>query len=99
MLEPLLNKIAGLQACNFITKRLQHNCFPLNIVKFVRTAFLQNKSGGCFCKHPSKHLLNISYYWCGHLALDVCTTFTFSSFQKRILILHVLLNTLKTKQK
>ena len=28
-----------LQACNFIKNRLQHECFPLNIAKFLRTAF------------------------------------------------------------
>ena len=33
------------QACNFIKKRLQHNCFPVNIAKFLRTPFLQNTSG------------------------------------------------------
>ena len=26
--------VAGLKACNFIKKRLQHRCFPVNIVKF-----------------------------------------------------------------
>ena len=26
MLEPLLNKVTGLKACNFIKKRLQHRC-------------------------------------------------------------------------
>ena len=35
VLEPLFNKFAGLQAGNFITKRLQHRCFPLNIAKFL----------------------------------------------------------------
>ena len=30
----------GIEACNFIKKRLQHRCFPANIVKFLRTAFL-----------------------------------------------------------
>ena len=29
----------GLQACNIIKKRLQHRCFPVNIAKFLRTAF------------------------------------------------------------
>ena len=29
----------GLKACNFIKKRLQHRCFPVNIAKFLRTAF------------------------------------------------------------
>ena len=29
-----------LKACNFIKTRLQHRCFPVNISKFLRTAFL-----------------------------------------------------------
>ena len=36
------NKVAGLQACNFIKKRLQHKCFPKNIAKFLRTTILKN---------------------------------------------------------
>ena len=27
----------GLQACNFIKRRLQHRCFPVNIAKFLLT--------------------------------------------------------------
>ena len=34
----------GLQACNFIRKRLQQRCFPVNIAKFLRTGF--------FTEHP-----------------------------------------------
>ena len=30
MLESLFNKVAGLKACNFIKKRLQHGCFPVS---------------------------------------------------------------------
>ena len=45
MFEPLFNKIPGF---NFIKKRLQHRCFPVNIVNCLRTAFLRNTSGGCF---------------------------------------------------
>ena len=37
------------QACNVI-KNTWHRCFPVNFVKFLRTSFLQNTSGGCFCK-------------------------------------------------
>ena len=33
------NKIAGLQACNSIKKRLQQSCFFVNIDKFFRTTF------------------------------------------------------------
>ena len=33
----------------WIKKNLQHRCFPVNIAKFLRTGFLRNFSGGCFC--------------------------------------------------
>ena len=31
-----------LQACNFIKKRFQHRCLPVNIAKFLKTANLKN---------------------------------------------------------
>ena len=49
MLESLFNKTADLKACNLIRKRILHRCFLVNIAKFLRTAFLPNMSGGCFC--------------------------------------------------
>ena len=39
VLESLFNKVAGLKACNFIKKRLQYSCFPVNIAKMLRKAF------------------------------------------------------------
>ena len=30
------------EACNFIKKRLQHRCFPVNIQKFVRIPIMKN---------------------------------------------------------
>ena len=39
-----LNKVAVLQACNFVKKRLQHRCFPVDIAKFLRTPILKNIS-------------------------------------------------------
>ena len=30
------------QVCNFIKKRLQHRCFPVNIAKFLKTPNLKN---------------------------------------------------------
>ena len=33
-LETLFNKVAGLQACNFIEKRLQHRYFSVHIANF-----------------------------------------------------------------
>ena len=38
MLKSLFNKVAGLQACNFIKKRFLSRSFPVNIAKFLRTA-------------------------------------------------------------
>ena len=35
------SKNTGLQPCNFIKKRLQHRCFPVKFVKFLRTAILK----------------------------------------------------------
>ena len=40
------NKVAGLWACNFIKKRLQHRCFPVNIVKFLRAPILRTAVSG-----------------------------------------------------
>ena len=39
MLESLLKKVAGLEARKYIKRRLQDRCFPVNIAKFLRTAF------------------------------------------------------------
>ena len=36
------NKVAARKACNFIKKRLQHRCFPVNIAKFLITPVLKN---------------------------------------------------------
>ena len=37
VLESLLNKVSGPQACNFIKKRLQHRCFSVGFAKFLGT--------------------------------------------------------------
>ena len=42
VLESLLNKVARLQACNFIKNRLQSRCFYVNIAKFLRTPILNS---------------------------------------------------------
>ena len=41
VLDFLFNKVAVLKAYNFIKKRLQHRCFPVNIAKILRTAFFK----------------------------------------------------------
>ena len=40
VLGSLFNKVAALKAYSFIKKRLQHRCFPVNIAKFLKTAFI-----------------------------------------------------------
>ena len=42
MLESVFNKIAGVQAYNFIEKRLQQRCFPVEIPEFLGTPILRN---------------------------------------------------------
>ena len=41
-LESLFNKVADLQSCNCIIKRLQHRCFPASIAIILRTTILKN---------------------------------------------------------
>ena len=42
MSEFLFNKIASLQGCNFIKKKIQHRCFRVKFEKFLRTLILKN---------------------------------------------------------
>ena len=53
VLESLFNKYAGLKACNFIKKRLQHRFFPVKFAKILRTPF--------FTEHVRWLLLEISH--------------------------------------
>ena len=39
--ESLFNNVASLKTCNFIKKRLQHKCFPVNSATFLRTPILK----------------------------------------------------------
>ena len=39
------NKVAGPRPAILLKKRLWHRRFPVNVVKFLRTPFLQNTSG------------------------------------------------------
>ena len=48
VLESLFTKVTGLNACNFIKKRLRHRCFPVKFPRILRTSFFKETSGGCF---------------------------------------------------
>ena len=41
-MESLFYKVASLQACNFIKKKLQHRSFPVYIAKYLTTAFFSS---------------------------------------------------------
>ena len=41
MLASLFNKIAALQGCNFIKKRLQHRCLPVKFVKSILDTYFK----------------------------------------------------------
>ena len=59
MLQSIFNKVAGLKACNFIRKRFQHGCFPVNIAKVLRKDSFLNTSSAAFIKEsPFKANIN-----------------------------------------
>ena len=60
MLESLFNKIAGTQASNFIKKRLQLSCFPVNIAKFLRRPLV---AASAFL-YPMKHFRTFGFLTC-----------------------------------
>ena len=60
--EPFFNKVADLKVCNFIKKRLQHRCFPVNIVKFFKNSF--------FNKTPP---MASSYWICNSITITKST--------------------------
>ena len=57
-LESFFKKVADLKAYNLV-KRLHHRCFPVNVEKFLSTAFLYNSSDGCFLLF----IVNICYFF------------------------------------
>ena len=61
--ESLFHKVAGLEVCDLIRKRFQHRCFPVNIAKFLRTAFFTERLvSGCFwiCRKYWKYTGSLS---------------------------------------
>ena len=61
--ENTCTRVSVAQAYNFILKkRLWRRCFPVNFGKLLRTPFLQNTSGGCFCTFFFKKKKLVSVY-------------------------------------
>ena len=53
--ESPFNKVAGLEACDFVKKRLWHKYFPVKFAKFLRTPF--------FTEHFRWLLLNFNRFY------------------------------------
>ena len=51
--KPLCWSLLLIKLQAFIKKRLWHRYFHLNFVKFLRTWFVQNRFGGCFCQNSN----------------------------------------------
>ena len=62
MLKSLFNKVAGFKASNFVNKRLQHRCFPVNITKFLRTSFLTEHLGWLILKLIMNEIVSHSIF-------------------------------------
>ena len=67
LLDSLFNKVAGLQACPFFKKRLQHRCFHVEFELFSRPPFFTEylRYIKCFCKYYTdfySKLINFIYY-------------------------------------
>ena len=59
VLESLFSKVANLETCNFIKKRLLHRCFPVKNGKFFRKFYLKKTTSGCFCTLNSSGIIYI----------------------------------------
>ena len=75
--------------CNFIKKRLQCRCFPMNFVKYVRTLFLLNTSGWLLLKKWTyiQVLVWESMSWC-----DSSTIISYQQLSNRTLTILQLLD-------
>ena len=95
-------KFTGKHLC----QRLWQTCFSVNFAKFLRTTFLQNTSGGCFCTVNSKRITHpfqrkdfyvdciyiayLDFYW--KLPLFMKDPFTFYTAQKWSIPLGIFFN-------
>ena len=75
------NEFAGLRPATLLKKRLRHRCFPVSLVKFLRTTLLQNASGRlllCFIRGRKNILFTLSWKkqsWYGYTVLFLLETF------------------------
>ena len=63
--ELLFKRVSGLRPTTLLKKRLQHSCFQVNFIKFLKTPFLPNTSTICLIVSLRKEVL----YICSNLLL------------------------------
>ena len=73
-----MNKISGIQACQFIKKRLQHRCFPVNFPKILRISFYRTPLGDYFCLFEPRNSMEVN----GAIHLDNSGKFTLGEFKE-----------------
>ena len=69
VLKSLVDKVEGLNACNFIRKKLPHRYFSVNIAKFSRILILETSTNGCFCKVGKNHQITRNPLFLSHKEL------------------------------
>ena len=72
------NKVADLRPVTLFKKRLWQRCFHVNFTKFLRTSFLQNTSGGYFCKNPRLIIFSV-HLLCSRMNLSLFFSQNFSN--------------------
>ena len=75
--EYFFNKVAGLQACDFIKKRHQHRRFPMKFAKFLRTPILNNICERLFLDQLS----------CKHVRTDASQSSSYIAIKHRIVFI------------
>ena len=65
-LSLFFNKVVVLMPTMLLKNRLLHRCFQVNFVRFLKTDFLWNTSGGCFwyCIWKRKKSILDKYMFC-----------------------------------
>ena len=72
-MECLFNQVPGLKTFYFIKGRLQHKCFPVKFVKFLRTPFFYRTHAVAASGNMSFNFLFIAYEnnkWC-HFVVSI----------------------------
>ena len=60
-MEFLFNKVAGPRLATLLKKRLQHRCFPVNIIKLLRTAFSIEHLWWLLLSYYTSYYFSINY--------------------------------------